>query len=72
MTLHPRCVALLVVLAWVALAPPAFATQGSFANHEDPVLRALWAEGLELESREGAGSTFRIFLPRLKGAQDDS
>jgi hypothetical protein len=49
---HPRYIASLAILAWVALALPAFAAQGSFADHEDPVLRALWAEGLELERRE--------------------
>ena len=52
MTPHPRRAPLLAVLAWVVVALPLFAAQGSFANHEDPVLRALWAEGLELERRE--------------------
>jgi hypothetical protein len=52
---------LLAVLAWIALTLPPCAAQGSFAKHEDPLLRALWAEGLEFERREELVESTRCY-----------
>jgi tetratricopeptide (TPR) repeat protein len=63
---------LLALLAWLALALPPLVAHASFADHDDPALRELWAEGLEFERREELAESTRRYEAIAEAVPDSA